>query len=59
MRTRRPCQIGFGLVDLRARNLLQRFLATPLRRADFLLAIFVARKVLLIPEMIAILTVGP
>ena len=50
--------IGFGLVDMRARNLLKRFLATPMRRADFLLAIFVARKVLLIPEMIAILAVG-
>jgi ABC-type multidrug transport system permease subunit len=50
--------IGFGLVDMRARNLLKRFLATPMRRADFLLAIFVARKVLLIPEMLAILAVG-
>ena len=49
---------GFALADMRARNLLKRFLATPMRRADFLLAIFVARKVLLIPEMIAILAVG-
>ena len=50
--------MGFGLVDMRARKLLKRFLATPMRRADFLLAILVARKVLLIPEMIAILAVG-
>src|SRR5262249_35543399 len=47
--------IGFFLVDMRVRNLLKRFLATPMRRADFLLAIVVARKVLLIPEMIAIM----
>jgi ABC transporter DrrB family efflux protein len=50
--------IGFALADLRARNLLKRFLATPMRRADFLLAIFVARQVLLMPEMIAIRAVA-
>ncbi len=50
--------IGYFLAEMRARNLLKRFLATPMRRADFLLAIFVARMVLLIPEMIAILAVG-
>jgi ABC-type multidrug transport system permease subunit len=50
--------IGYFLVDLRSRNLLKRFLATPMRRADFLPAIVVARMVLLIPEMIAILAVG-
>jgi ABC-type multidrug transport system permease subunit len=50
--------VGFSLVDMRARKLLKRFLATPMRRADFLLAIFVSRMVLVIPEMIAILAVG-
>jgi ABC-2 type transport system permease protein len=50
--------VGFVLVDMRVRKLFKRFLATPMRRADFLLAIFVARKVFLIPEMIALLVVG-
>jgi ABC-type multidrug transport system permease subunit len=50
--------VGFALVDMRSRKLLKRYLATPMRRADFLLAILVARKVLVIPEMIAIVAVG-
>jgi ABC-type multidrug transport system permease subunit len=50
--------IGIALADMRARNLLKRFLATPMRRADLLLAIFVARTILLIPEMLAILAVA-
>jgi ABC transporter DrrB family efflux protein len=50
--------IGFALVDMRARKLLKRLLATPMRRVDFLLANFVSRKILLIPEMIALLAVG-
>jgi ABC-2 type transport system permease protein len=50
--------VGFALVDMRARKLLKHLLGTPMRRGDFLLAIFVARKVLLIPEMISLLVVG-
>jgi ABC transporter DrrB family efflux protein len=50
--------VGIDIVDMRARKLLKRLLASPMRRADFLLATFVARKLLLIPEMIAILAVG-
>ena len=30
--------IGFALVDMRQRKLLKRFVATPMRRGDFLLA---------------------
>ena len=31
--------IGFALVDMRQRKLLKRFVATPMRRRDFLLAL--------------------
>ena len=31
--------IGFALVDMRQRKLLKRFVATPMRRSDFLLAL--------------------
>ena len=30
--------VGFVVVDMRVRKLLKRFLATPMRRSDFLLA---------------------
>ena len=30
--------VGFVIVDMRVRKLLKRFLATPMRRSDFLLA---------------------
>jgi ABC-2 type transport system permease protein len=50
--------VGFVLVDMRVRKLFKRLLATPMNRLDFLLAIFTARTVFLIPEMIALLAVG-
>src|SRR5205823_10865545 len=50
--------VGFVLVDMRVRKLFKRFLATPMNRVDFLLAIFTARTVFLIPEMLALLAVG-
>ena len=31
--------IGFALVDMRQRKLLKRFVGTPMRRGDFLLAL--------------------
>ena len=33
--------IGFALVDMRQRKLLKRFVGTPMRRSDFLLALHV------------------
>src|SRR5438132_11175756 len=50
--------VGFVLVDIRVRKLFKRFLATPMNRVDFLLAIFTARTVFLIPEMLALLALG-
>lgn len=37
--------VGFAVVDMRVRKLLKRFLATPMRRTDFLLSILLSRLV--------------
>jgi ABC transporter DrrB family efflux protein len=50
--------VGFVIVDLRVRQLLKRFLATPMRRSDFLLSIIGSRLVFLFPEMAALILVG-
>ncbi|HYT90561.1 MAG TPA: ABC transporter permease [Gemmataceae bacterium] len=50
--------VGFILVDMRVRKLFKRLLATPMNRSDFLLAILVSRTIFLVPEMLALLTVG-
>jgi ABC transporter DrrB family efflux protein len=50
--------IGFVLVDMRVRKLLKRFLATPMRRRDFLLAIMTARLVFMVPDVLLLLLVG-
>lgn len=50
--------VGFVLVDMRVRKLLKRFLATPMRRSDFLLSILLARLVFMVPEMLLLLLVG-
>jgi ABC-2 type transport system permease protein len=38
--------VGFALVEMRQRKLLKRFVATPMRRSDFLLALMSSRLVL-------------
>jgi ABC-2 type transport system permease protein len=48
--------VGFVTVDMRIRNLLKRFLATPMKKSDFLLAIMTSRFIFMIPEMIILLT---
>lgn len=50
--------IGFVLVDMRMRKLFKRLLATPMRRPDFLLSLFAARLVFLVPEMVVLLLAG-
>lgn len=47
--------VGFVTVDMRIRKLLKRFLATPMRRSDFLAGIMVSRLVFLIPEVLVLL----
>ncbi len=47
--------VGFAIVDLRIRKVLKRFLATPMRRSHFLLAMLLSRLVLLAPEVFVLL----
>ena len=50
--------IGFALVDMRQRKLLKRFVATPMRRSDFLLALASGRLVLMVAEVGLLLGFG-
>lgn len=50
--------IGFALVDMRQRKLLKRFVGTPMRRGDFLLALASSRLVLMIIEVGLLLLFG-
>ena len=50
--------IGFALVDMRQRKLLKRFVGTPMRRSDFLLALTSSRLVLMVIEIALLLGFG-
>ncbi len=50
--------IGFALVEMRQRKLLKRFVATPMRRPDFLMALTSSRLVLMIIELVLLLGFG-
>jgi ABC-type multidrug transport system permease subunit len=50
--------IGFALVDMRQRKLLKRFVGTPMRRGDFLLAIMSSRLILMVIEIGLLLIFG-
>jgi ABC-2 type transport system permease protein len=50
--------VGFALVDMRQRKLLKRFVATPMRRSDFLLALASGRLVLMVIEVGLLLGFG-
>jgi ABC-type multidrug transport system permease subunit len=50
--------IGFALVDMRQRKLLKRYLATPMRRSDFLYALTSSRLVLMLVEIGLLLGFG-
>jgi ABC-type multidrug transport system permease subunit len=47
--------VGFATVDLRIRKVLKRFLATPMRKSDFLAGIILSRLVFLVPEMVLLM----
>jgi ABC-2 type transport system permease protein len=47
--------VGFVTVDMRIRKVLKRFLATPMRKTDFLLGILISRLLFLIPEILVLL----
>jgi ABC-2 type transport system permease protein len=50
--------IGFALVDMRQRKLLKRFVGTPMRRGDFLMALASSRLILMIVEVGLLLVFG-
>jgi ABC-type multidrug transport system permease subunit len=50
--------VGFALVDYRQRKLLKRYVATPMRRSDFLLALTSSRLILMILELGLLLGLG-
>jgi len=50
--------VGFALVDMRQRKLLKRFVATPMRKSDFLLALASSRLVLMLIEVGLLLSLG-
>jgi ABC-type multidrug transport system permease subunit len=50
--------VGFALVEMRQRKLLKRFVGTPMRRSDFLLALTSSRLVLMVIEVGLLLGFG-
>jgi ABC-2 type transport system permease protein len=47
--------VGFVTVDMRIRKLLKRFLATPMRKTDFLGSILLSRLLFMVPEVLVLL----
>jgi ABC-type multidrug transport system permease subunit len=47
--------VGFVTVDMRIRKLVKRFLATPMKKREFLAAIMVSRMLFMIPEVFIVL----
>jgi ABC-type multidrug transport system permease subunit len=47
--------VGFVIVDMRVRKLLKRFLATPMKRTDFMLSIMASRLLFTLSEIIVLL----
>jgi ABC-2 type transport system permease protein len=50
--------VGFSLVEMRQRKLLKRFVGTPMRRSDFLLAIMTSRILLMVVDVGLLLIFG-
>jgi ABC-type multidrug transport system permease subunit len=47
--------VGFVIVDMRVRKLLKRFLATPMKKQQFLAAIMLSRLCFMVPEVLLLL----
>jgi len=47
--------VGFVTVDMRIRKLLKRFVATPMRKSDFLASLMLSRLLFLVPEVLILL----
>jgi ABC-2 type transport system permease protein len=50
--------VGFVLVDMRVRKLLKRFLATPMRRSDFLFSLMFVRLIFALFDMLFLIAFG-
>lgn len=50
--------VGFVLVDMRIKKLLKRFMATPMQKAEFMLAIFTSRLVFMFVEIFLLILFG-
>ena len=50
--------VGFAVVEMRQRKLLKRFVASPMRRTDFLLALGSSRLILMLIEVALLLGFG-
>lgn len=50
--------VGFVIVDMRVRKLLKRYIATPMRKTDFLWSMIGGRLIFTIPEVLIILGGG-
>jgi ABC-type multidrug transport system permease subunit len=47
--------VGFAIVDMRIRKLLKRYMATPMRRSDFLISMLLSRLVFMVPQVILLI----
>jgi len=50
--------VGFAIVDMRIRKLLKRYMATPMRKSDFLISMILSRLVFMIPQIALTLLVA-
>ena len=50
--------VGYVIVDMRVKKLLKRFIATPMKRSDFLWSAIGSRMAFMIPELVVILGAG-
>jgi ABC-type multidrug transport system permease subunit len=50
--------VGFVVVDMRVRKLLKLYLATPMRRSDFLLALICSRLMFTLADVVVLLVFG-
>ncbi len=50
--------VGFAIVDMRIRQLLKRFLGTPMKKSHFIMAMIFSRMVFMIPEILIVLLVA-
>jgi ABC-2 type transport system permease protein len=50
--------VGFVLANMRIGKLLKRFLATPMKRRDFLVSVMLSRMIFTVPEVLVLLLFG-